>query len=338
MATASGPVRFRREDVAGEKGRVAVGRENHSFGKGMSMSGVNANTRVGFIGLGRMGKPMALNLLKAGFALTVYNRSRKAVDELAAAGASAVDSPAEVAAASEFVVTCLPGPAEVAEVHLGPGGVLSGARAGSVLVEMSTVDPATHRQLAAAAAERGVAYLDAPVSGGTTGAERGTLSIMVGGEAAVLERAQPLLRVLGERIHHLGPVGSGAVAKLINNMLGAINLLGLYEGLVLGAKAGIDPRLLVEAVNNGSGASRQFAAGAPNILRRDFAPGFTLDLMHKDVSLALELGTSLDLRLLAATLARQVLAEARAAGLGGESIYSGIKVLELLADIEVKDP
>lgn len=302
------------------------------------MSNTSDRIRVGFIGLGRMGKPMALNLLKAGFALTVHNRSRRAVDELAAAGAAPAASPSAVAAASEFVLTCLPGPADVLQAYLGPEGVLDGARPGSVLVEMSTVDPSTHRQIAAAAAERGVAYLDAPISGGTTGAQKGTLSIMAGGDAAVLERAQPVLRALGDRVHHLGPVGAGAVAKLVNNMLGAINLLGLYEGLVLGAKAGLDPQLLLEAVNNGSGASRQFAAGAPNVLRRDFAPGFTLDLMHKDVNLAVELGSSLGVRLLAGTLAAQVLEEARAAGLGGESIYAGIKVLERLAGIEVLEP
>lgn len=306
-------------------------------------------TTVGFIGLGLMGRPMARNLLKAGFHLIVYNRSRPPVEELAAAGARAAASSAEVAAASEFVITCLPGPREVRQVYLGPQGVLDGVRSGSVpapvdslgrgeavLIEMSTIDPATHREIAAAAAERGAAYLDAPISGGTTGAERATLTIMVGGDGEALARARPVLRALGERLFHLGPVGSGAVAKLVNNMLGAINLLGLYEGLVLGAKAGLDPIQLIEAVNAGSGASRQFASGAPNVVKRDFTPGFTLDLMYKDVNLALELGRSLGVRLLAGSLAGQVLEETRGAGLGRQSIYAGVQELERLAGIEVK--
>ncbi|MHB1133489.1 MAG: NAD(P)-dependent oxidoreductase [Chloroflexota bacterium] len=297
---------------------------------------MSEKTQAGFIGLGLMGKPMARNLMRAGFALAVHNRSRGKVDELAAEGAAPAGSPAEVAARCEFVCTCLPGPADVRQVYLGPDGVLAGARAGSVLIEMSTIDPETHRELAAAAAARGAAYLDAPVSGGTTGAEKGTLTIMVGGEAEALERARPLLAAMGERIFHLGPVGAGAVAKLINNMLGAINLLGVYEGLVLGVKAGLDPRQLAEVVSSGSGASRQFAAGAPNILKRDFAPGFTLDLMAKDVALARQLGESLGVRLEAGTLASQVLEETRQSGLGQESIYAGIKVLEGLAGVEVK--
>jgi 3-hydroxyisobutyrate dehydrogenase len=293
-------------------------------------------TNVGFIGLGLMGRPMARNLLRAGFALTVHNRSRPAVDELAAAGARAAADPAAVAAASEFVITCLPGPREVRQVYFGPQGVLAGARPGAVLIEMSTVDPPTHQEIAAAAAERGLAYLDAPISGGTTGAERATLTIMVGGEDEALARARPVLRALGERIFHLGPVGSGAVAKLVNNMLGAINLLGVYEGLVLGVKAGLDPIQLIEAVNSGSGASRQFASGAPNVVKRNFAPGFTLDLMYKDVNLALELGRSLGVRLLAGSLAGQVLEETRGAGLGKQSIYAGVQELERLAGVEVK--
>ncbi len=294
-------------------------------------------TAVGFIGLGLMGKPMAYNLLKAGFALTVHDRRRDPVDVLVGDGARPAGSPAEVAAACEFVVSCLPGPAEVKEVYLGPAGVVAAARPCAVLVEMSTIDPNSHRQIAAAAAARGVYYLDAPVTGGTVGAAKGTLTVMVGGEAAALERARPLLTALGERIYHLGPVGSGATAKLVNNMLGAINTLAMAEAVVLAVKAGLDPQLLLEVTSNGTGASRQLTNCLPNILKRNFQPGFTVDLMRKDVNLALEMGRSLGVRLLAGALAAQVFQEAQNAGLGGLSHFAIIRTLEQNAGVEVKE-
>ena len=218
--------------------------------------------RVGFIGLGLMGKPMALNILKAGFPLTVHNRSRAKVDELAGAGATPASGPAEVARASDVIITCLPGPADVRSVLMDEGGVLEESKPGSVLIEMSTIDVETHKEIAAAAGERGVDYLDAPISGGTAGAESGTLSIMIGGESQVLERVRPVLDAMGENIYHCGPLGAGAVVKLANNLMVAINAQGVYEGLVLGAKAGVDPSILYEVVANSSGSSRDsFGAG-----------------------------------------------------------------------------
>ncbi len=297
---------------------------------------MGAEKTVGFIGLGLMGKPMAYNLLKAGFLLVVLDRRPDPVAEMVAAGARPAGSPAEVAAACEFVISCLPGPTEVKEVHLGPAGVVAAARADGVLVEMSTVDPDTHRQIAATAAARGVHYLDAPVTGGTVGAAKGTLTIMVGGDVAALERARPLLTVLGERIYHLGPVGSGATAKLVNNMLGAINTMGMAEAMVLGVKAGLDPLLLFEVISNGTGASRQVTNCVPNILKRNFQPGFTVDLMRKDVALALALGHSLGVRLLAGALASQVYQEAQNAGLGRLSHFAIIRTVEQNAGVEVR--
>jgi 2-hydroxymethylglutarate dehydrogenase len=290
---------------------------------------------VGFIGLGYMGKPMARNLLKAGFPLVVHNRSQGAVKELAAEGASAADSPWAVAERVEVLCSCLPGPADVEKVYLADNGVLAGARSGSVLVELSTIDPRTHQRIAAQAADKGVAYLDAPVSGGTSGARDGTLTIMVGGAAETLERVMPILKAMGQRIYHIGPVGHGAAVKLINQMMGNVAMMGVIEGLVLGTKFGIDPNLLYEVVSNSSGASRSLGS-APAILKRDFEPGFMIDLMHKDVSLAVELGKQLKVRTLAGALAQQLLQEAQAAGLGRASMTAEIIPLERLVGLEVR--
>lgn len=283
-----------------------------------------------------MGKPMARNLLRAGFALTVHNRSRASVEELAAEGARPAESPAEVARASDFVITCLPGPSEVDAVYLGPSGVLSVVRPGAILVEMSTIDPETHRRIARAAGERQAGYIDAPISGGSQGAREGTLTIMVGGEAATLERARPILLALGRSLYHMGPVGAGAATKLVNNMLASINVAGMVEGMVLGVKAGLDPALLAEVIGNSSGGSRMLAAAVPSILERDFEPGFALELMDKDVRLAVELGQRLGVRLLAGSLASQLLQEARGAGLGRESLFAQIIPLERNAGVEVR--
>lgn len=291
---------------------------------------------VGFIGLGYMGKPMARNLLKAGFPLTVHNRSQGAVQELVAEGAQPAGSPGELAEQVEVVFTCLPGPADVEKVYLGDNGVLTGVRAGSILVDMSTIDPQTHQKIAARAAEKGAGYLDAPVSGGTTGARDGTLTIMVGGAAETLERVMPALQAMGQRIYHIGPVGTGAVVKLINNMMSAINALGVIEGLVLGTKFGIDPELVYEVCSNSSAGSRTLTGTGQAILKRDFEPGFMIDLMHKDVGLAVALGRSLKVRTLAAALAEQILQEAQAAGLGRAGTAAQIIPLERSAGVEVR--
>ncbi len=292
-------------------------------------------TTVGFIGLGLMGKPMARNILKAGFPLVVHNRSPAAVNELVAEGATAADSPRAVAEQVDVVCSCVPGPADVVKVYLGSRGVLEGARAGQILVDLSTIDPATHQAIAARAAEIGAGYLDAPVSGGTTGARDGTLTIMVGGAATTLEQARPVLQAMGQRIYHLGPTGSGAAVKLINQLMGAINNLGVIEGMVLATKFGLDPALVYEVVSNSSGASRSLGS-VPSILQRDFAPGFMIDLMHKDVALAVELGKQLKVRTLAGALAQQVLQEAQAFGFGRAGTNAQIIPLERSAGVEVR--
>jgi 3-hydroxyisobutyrate dehydrogenase/2-hydroxy-3-oxopropionate reductase len=283
-----------------------------------------------------MGMPMARNVMRAGFPLTVYNRSRAKVDRLAAEGAAAAGSAAELAADCDVVLSCLPVPRDVESVYLGDGGVVAAGRAGAVLCDMSTIDPATHRRIAAAAEARGLDYLDAPVSGGTSGAKDATLAIMVGGPAAAFERARPVFEAMGKNVYHVGPVGAGATVKLINQMMGAICHLGVVEGLVLGTKAGIDPRLLFEIVSNSSGGSRALGGAAPNVLTRNFEPGFTLDLMQKDVSLAVEMARQLGVRALAGALAEQVIQEARGLGLGGRATHALVQPLERAAGVEVR--
>jgi len=290
---------------------------------------------VGFIGLGLMGKPMARNVLKAGFALVVHNRSQGAVQEMVGEGARAASSPRDLAGQVDVLCTCLPGPADVRKVYLEEDGILAGARPGTVLVDMSTIDPGTHQEIAARAAENGVGYHDAPVSGGTGGARDGTLTIMVGGDAGTLETAMPVLQAMGQRVYHIGPVGSGAVVKIINNMMSSINALGVSEGLILGTKFGIDPAVVFEVVSNSSGNSRALGS-APAIMRRDFEPGFMIDLMHKDVGLAVDLGKQLKVRTLAAALAQQSLQECQALGFGRAGTTAQIIPHERIAGVEVR--
>jgi 3-hydroxyisobutyrate dehydrogenase-like beta-hydroxyacid dehydrogenase len=292
-------------------------------------------TTVGFIGLGYMGKHMARNILKAGFPLVVHNRNQAPVKELVAEGATAADSPKALAKQVDVVCSCLPGPADVEKVYLGENGVIAGAKRDQILIELSTIDPDTHQRIAARAAELGAGYLDGPVSGGTSGARDATLSIMIGGSTETLEWAMPVLKAMGQRIYHAGPVGAGAAVKLVNQLMGAVNNLGMIEGMVLGTKFGIDPALLYEIVSNSSGASRSLGA-VPSILKRDFEPGFMIDLAHKDVALAVDLGRRLKVRTLAAALAQQVLQETQASGFGQAGTNAQIIPLERLSGVEVR--
>lgn len=292
--------------------------------------------RVGFIGLGLMGMPMAHNLLKAKFPVVVYNRSAGKVEEIKAAGAEGAGSPAGVATRTDVVITCLPMPRDVEQVFLGENGVVARARPGQVFIDMSTIDVATHQRIAAAAAEKGAGYLDAPVSGGVGGARAGTLTIMVGGDAADLERARPVLEAMGRTIYHVGPLGTGAIAKLINNMVGAANTLAAAEGLVLGVKAGLDPELLTQIVQDSSGGSKAFTLTSTSALNRSFAPGFMIDLAAKDVRLAVDLANQLGVRVLAGAMASASLTEAAGAGLGRQTSTAVIQLLERTAGVEVR--
>ncbi|MGE3271873.1 MAG: NAD(P)-dependent oxidoreductase, partial [Chloroflexota bacterium] len=290
---------------------------------------------IGFIGLGQMGAPMVRNLIKAGHRPVIHNRSQAIVKEVAAEGADTAASPREAAERVDILFTCVGFPADVERVYLGDGGAIEGARSGQVFCDLSTVGPDTHKGIAAKLAEKGVGYLDAPISGGTGGAKAGTLTIMVGGEAAHFERVKPLLEIMGQNIHHVGPTGAGATIKLVNQMMNFICTQGSIEGLLLATKAGIDPKLAHEILRTSSGANRPLDGLVQSALSRNFEPGFTTDLMHKDVSLAVSLGRELGVRLLSGALAEQVLTESRGAGYGGKAPGAALLVQEKLAGVEV---
>src|SRR5262245_11746510 len=230
--------------------------------------------RVGFVGLGIMGRPMAKNLLKAGHTVVAYNRSAGPRAELAAAGATIAATPREAAAGAEAVITIVTDSPDVEHVILGPDGVAEGASPGTVVIDMSTISPEVTRRIGAALAERGVKMLDAPVSGGDAGAIAGTLSIMVGGDAADVETARPLFEAMGQRIVHCGSLGAGQTVKLCNQVAITGTLLGVCEALLFATKSGVDPLKMLEAVSAGAAGSWQMSNLGPRMVKRDFAPGF----------------------------------------------------------------
>jgi 3-hydroxyisobutyrate dehydrogenase-like beta-hydroxyacid dehydrogenase len=291
--------------------------------------------RVGAIGLGRMGAPMARRLLDAGFPLAVWARRPAAAAPLVAAGAVVAVSPAALAAAADCVLTCLPRPADVVAVAT---ALLPGLAPGAVLVEMSTIDPATSRRIGAALGARGVHYLDAPVSGGPEGAARGTLTIMVGGEAPALARVRPVLETLGARVHHLGPAGSGHLAKLCNQILTGVAYAAVAEAFVLGVKGGLDAAELFAALSTSSGRSRALEQAAPAILARAFEAAFTADLAAKDLECALDAAEALAVRLRLAGVARECYDEMRRLGLGHLDQAAVVVPAERAAGVTVHAP
>ena len=292
--------------------------------------------RIGFIGLGIMGRPMARNLLKAGFPLTVWNRSRPGIDELAREGASPAASPEDVARQSDIVITMVTDSADVEQVALGPGGIIEGGRPGLVHVDMSTISPAVTRRIASRLAEEGFEMLDAPVSGGETGAQAGTLSIMVGGKEETLQRCRPVLEALGRTIVHCGPSGAGQTVKLCNQIVVGLNNLAMCEALVFAAKAGVDTRRMLEAVGAGAASSWALLNLAPKILDRDFRPGFKVAHQQKDLRLALEAAEQQAVPLPGTSLVHQLFAAVEAEGLSAEGTQALVQALEKLASAEVR--
>ena len=292
--------------------------------------------RVGFIGLGIMGRPMARNLMKAGFPLTVWNRSRPGIDELAKEGAAEGTSPADVAGRSDVVITIVGDSPDVEKVALGRGGIIEGAHAGLVHVDMTTMSPQVTRRIAKRLAEAGVEMLDAPVSGGQQGAIDGTLSIMVGGKRATLERYRAVLEAMRRKIVRCGPSGAGQTVKLCNQVAVVLTNLGVCEALVLAARSGIDPRVMIEAVSAGAGTSWQLQNLAPRMVARDFRPGFKVAHQRKDLRLALEAAEKLGMPLPGTSLVQQFFSALEAEGLGEEGTQALVKALEKLADVEVR--
>jgi 3-hydroxyisobutyrate dehydrogenase len=291
--------------------------------------------RIGFIGLGIMGRPMARNLMKAGFPLTVWNRSRPGIDELVSEGAAEGGSPADVARRSDVVITIVGDSPDVEEVALGTNGIIEGARAGLVHIDMTTMSPQVTRRIAERLAEAGVEMLDAPVSGGQQGAIEETLSIMVGGKAETLERCRPVLAAMGRKIVHCGPAGAGQTVKLCNQIAVALTNLGMCEALVFAARSGIDPRVMIEAVSAGAGTSWQLQNLAPRIVERDFRPGFKVAHQRKDLRLALEAAAAMAAPLPGTGLVADLFSALEADGLGEEGTQALVKALEKLAGVEV---
>ena len=293
--------------------------------------------KVGFIGIGAMGKPMAKNLQAAGFGLTVFDADPQAVQELVLSGCQAGQSPKALAAASEVVIMMLPNAKIVSAVMLGADGVLAGARPGTIVVDMSSVSPEQTRQMAGQAKDMGLSYLDAPVSGGVGGAEKGSLTIMVGGPAEVIERLMPVFQALGKKIYPVGPVGSGDAVKVVNNLLLGINMAAVAEALVLGVKAGLDPQTMLEIIRTSSGNSYVLEAKTPGfIMKGNFEPGFAIDLQYKDLELATQTGKDLGVPMFMGNLAQQIFEQARQSGLGKKDISAVIRIWETLCGIEVR--
>jgi len=292
--------------------------------------------RIGFIGLGIMGKPMARNLLKAGSSLTVYSRGRSTVEALMADGATGAGSPYEVAAQSDVVITIVTDTPDVQQVILGDNGALSGMKAGGVLIDMSTISPTVTREIAAIVKTKGVHFLDAPVSGGEGGAIAGTLSIMVGGEAEVFASCLPVFQAMGKNIIHVGGTGAGQLTKLCNQIAVAVTNLAMSEALVFAAKAGVDLEKMHQAISGGAAGSWQLSNLAPRIFQRDFAPGFMVKLQQKDLRLVLQEADRLQLALPATSLVHSLFNALETRGAGNEGTQALVKVLEQLAGITVQ--
>jgi 2-hydroxy-3-oxopropionate reductase len=296
------------------------------------MDGAMTET-VGFVGLGVMGRYMALNLVSAGLDVVVHNRSGGPQEELVAAGAQGAASAAEVAARARTVITMLSDDAAVRAV-VGEA-LLPAAGEGSLIIDMSTVSPALSRDLAAQGAQRGVALLDAPVSGGDVGAREGTLSIMVGGEAADLERARPLLEILGASIVHAGPAGAGQVVKACNQVLVAVTIAGVSEALVLGSKLGVAPDVIIDVLSRGLAGNRVMEVRRRNFLEHDFTPGFKVDLHHKDLDIALASGGQANVALSLTALTQQMFRQLRAEGRGSEDHSALLSIVEEQASYRI---
>lgn len=295
-----------------------------------------ANPALGFIGLGIMGRPMVRNLLKAGYRVTVWNRSERGIRACVEMGAERGASPADVTSKCDVVLSCVTDSPDVKKVYLGENGVLETIRAGMIAIDMSTVSPAVAREVATALAARGARMLDAPVSGGEKGAIEGTLSIMVGGDADAVAQATPILEAMGKRIIHIGPNGMGQTVKLCNQIVGALNDLAMCEGLILAAKSGADVAKMVDAVSAGAAGSWAMTNLAPKILKRDFSPGFMVKLQQKDLRLVLETAKELQIALPGTALVNQLFQGVEGKGCGDEGIQALVKALESLDGVEVK--
>jgi 2-hydroxy-3-oxopropionate reductase len=283
---------------------------------------------VGFIGLGIMGKPMAKNLMEAGYDLVVHNRSPEKAEELAGEGATAAGTPREVAEGCDVVITMLPDSPQVEEVLSGEGGVFEGVREGALIVDMSTISPVVTESLSARAKEKGVSLLDAPVSGGDVGAIEGTLSIMVGGDEEDFERAKPLFDVMGKTVTHVGPTGAGQVTKAANQIVVALTIEAVSEALVLGSKGGVSPEKILDVLGGGLAGNKVMEVKREKFLSHTFDPGFRSELHHKDLGIALAAGREYGVALPVTAVVDQMLLTMRRKGWGGEDHSALLRIIE----------
>ena len=283
---------------------------------------------VGFIGLGIMGKPMAKNLMEAGYDLVVHNRSPEKAEELAGEGATAAGTPREVAEGCDVVITMLPDSPQVEEVLSGEGGVFEGVREGALIVDMSTISPVVTESLSASAKENGASLLDAPVSGGDVGAIEGTLSIMVGGSEKDFERAKPLFDVMGKTVTHVGPTGAGQVTKAANQIVVALTIEAVSEALVLGSKGGVSPEKILDVLGGGLAGNKVMEVKREKFLSHNFDPGFRSELHHKDLGIALAAGREYGVALPVTAVVDQMLLTMRRKGWGGEDHSALLRIIE----------
>jgi 3-hydroxyisobutyrate dehydrogenase-like beta-hydroxyacid dehydrogenase len=284
-----------------------------------------------------MGNPMAANVLKQ-FPMTVYDANPKAMENLIQGGAKRAGSAREVVESSEIVFTSLPASPDVEAVYLEPGGLVDRAKPGTILIDLSSVLPSTPRKIEPRAKARGVHFLEAPVSGGVSGAKAATLAVMVGGDPQILERARPVLRSIGPNIFSVGPVGAGNTAKAINNMMACVNSLAMMEGLVLGVKAGLDPMVIYEVVKASSGGSKALERIPTALVPRNFAPGFKVQLMNKDLETFTTVAKELHVPASFANIAQQYEQAALAAGFADQDTSAVVQIIERLAASQVSKP
>lgn len=287
--------------------------------------------KIGFIGLGIMGKPMCLNLLKAGFSVTAWNRTTAKIAMVVQAGARAAASPRDVAEKSDIIITIVTDSRDVEEVILGDAGVVHGARSGSVVIDMSTISPAVTRAIAATLAEKNIEMLDAPVSGGDTGAVNGTLAIMVGGKKSIFDRCQPVFAAMGKTITHVGDHGMGQTVKLCNQILVSVTNMAVCEAVTFAGASGVNPQIMIEATKNGAAGSWQLINLGAKMVDRDFAPGFMIDLQQKDLRLALDAVREVGIATPALALVHQLFNGNQAHGEGREGTQALVKSIERLS-------
>jgi 3-hydroxyisobutyrate dehydrogenase len=291
--------------------------------------------RIGFIGLGIMGKPMSRNLIKAGFEVVVYNRTASKADQLAAEGAKKAQSVGDLACDCSVVISMVSDTPDVESVVLGDHGIINFLKKDSVVIDMSTISPEATRRMAQRLGEKGIHMLDAPVSGGEQGAISGALTIMVGGDAGVFERCRTILEAMGKRIVHVGPSGMGQTVKLMNQTIVAGTLNAVVEGLLLAKSQGVDLNKAIEAVEGGAAGSWQLSNLGPKMIKRDFQPGFAVDLLQKDLRLVMETAGTAKLPLPATSLIRQMLFSLQGAGEGGDGTQALVKALERLSGLQI---